>query len=140
MSNAALLFALIAGGAGGGGGDTQIVTVAQDNQEFIIYRGYATTLFTGAFGSIADGTFNPKGGAAILDLYWSAFSGGNQIHFRIAGTHANDGWTTMTINGVPIARSSMSFDNPGGDSRWIFTGSIANPFTGVGTNTSVVFT
>lgn len=122
------------GGGGGGGLDTEIVTVG----EFIfgvdiLLIGYSPAISGSA---INDGKFTPKGGATISGIYFDAVAG--VLSFTLEGVHTNAGWTTMTIGSRSYSRTAATFSNSF-DTSWQWFGSV-NPFSGVGTNTTVVFT
>jgi hypothetical protein len=115
--------------------DTQTVTVGFAGAPYASIYGFKS----GSCGSVSDGTFNPKSGAAISELS-CVVSYTNTVQFSLTGTYTNDGWTTMTIDGTPYTRASASFSNSGGSTVWTWsTGT--NPFgTTVGATKTVVFT
>lgn len=118
----------------GGTLDTQTVTVGEYIDKLNIYYGYSSSLI---FGSISDGTFNPKGGATILSLYYNASTG--YLFFELNGVQTNAGWTTMTIDGTAFTRASATFSNSGTTSWTWATGT--SPFgTTIGATKTVVFT
>lgn len=88
--------------------DTQTVTVGTYTIKTLTYYGYASAS-PSAFGSISDGTFNVKSGAAITSFYHQ--TSGNTITFGISGAHTNAGWTTLNIAGTNLTRASATFSN-----------------------------
>lgn len=118
----------------GGGLDIQVVTaglvgVAPDRS-----RGF----ISGGFGSIADGTSNIYGGAAILELYHNETTG--LVNFKVTGTVANSGWTTLSVDGaaaVTLSRTAATYSNPSGNSLWAWT--TGNPFGTTGAVRNVTF-
>jgi hypothetical protein len=112
--------------------DTQTVTVGALYSKFGSNFGY----YSGSYGSISDGTFNPKGGATIIELDYSDFG---FVAFTLNGTQTNAGWTTMNIAGTTYSRASATFSS-GGTTSWTW-GSATNPFgTTVGATKVVTFT
>ena len=104
--------------------DTQTVTIST-----VTVRGYLSVGYKvapHAIGSISDGTSNLYSGAAIRQLYW--FDTNNRLHFSVAGTHANSGWTTMALNGTNYARTSASHTQSGGNTSWGWNSVTSNPF------------
>ena len=102
-----------------------------------------SSLFTGwssgfSMGSISDGTFNPKGNASIYGLYYdSTFY---QLYFQLVGSPlTNADWTTMKVGSTSYSRSAATFSSTGGYTSWMWS-SGGDPFTAVGTDTTVVFT
>ena len=104
--------------------DTQTVTVGSRYiYMFGTYLGYSSgggASWTGAFGSISDGTADWAGGALIDELYIapSGFAGGWVLTLR--GTHPNSGFDTATIAGVEYSRSSAVFSQHSGGTSWTF--------------------
>ena len=94
--------------------DIQYVTVGYDfgTQYGGPHYGYADSSPSSPaiFGSISDGTSNLYSGANIQALYSSYLPGTDSwiVFFRIAGLHANSGWTTMNANGNIFTRASGS--------------------------------
>jgi len=91
--------------------DTQYVTVGYDvgTEYGGPHYGYSTG--TPSLGSISDGTSNVYSGANINALYSSYLPGTDSwiVFWRIAGLHANSGWTTMNIDGNIFTRASGSY-------------------------------
>lgn len=119
--------------------DTQTVTVGTVVPSLYNARLYG---WCNTAGSISDGSFNPKSNTSIVFLAWAgAWSNGtveNEVTFTISGTHSNSGFTTMTVGSTAFNRSSASFSQSGGNTKWVWsTGT--NPFGTSGTKT-VVFT
>jgi hypothetical protein len=117
--------------------DTQTVTVGIFSTAGGFGTGYG--FLSGSGGSISDGTFNPKGGAAINGLYFSTVSGFTSLVFSLGSSQTNDGWTTMTVSGVSYDRASASYTS-GNPTSWTWSGG-ANPFgTTVGATVVATFT
>lgn len=115
--------------------DIQTVTVGIFFDGFGTFTGYATAYGT---GGISDGTFNPKGGASIYGLYHDNTLA--QVYFQLVGSPlTNDGWTTIKIGSTSYSRSAATFSSTGGYTSWVWS-SGGDPFTAVGTDTTVVFT
>lgn len=113
--------------------DTQTVTVGTYIDKYNYASGYSTFL---GIGAVSDGSFNPKGGAAIQVLMHN----NGTVFFQIQGNQTNAGWTTMTVAGTPYTRASASFTTTTGGSAyasWSWT-SATNPF--VGATVQAVFT
>ena len=123
--------------------DTQTVTVgARYIYMFGTYAGYSSgggVSWTGAFGSISDGTADWAGGAIIDDLYRSPFGG---WLLTLRGAHPNSGFEKVTIQGVDYQRSSATYSQQIGSSGqiegtyWSFP--TGTPFNVTG-NIDVVF-
>lgn len=114
--------------------DTQTVTVSVFNPSgFGLAYGFVTGI-----GSIADGTFNPKGGATITALYCDTAFGANAVVFSLGSSQTNDGWSTMTVSGVTYNRADASY-TPGSPTSWAWN-SATNPFgTTVGATVAATF-
>ena len=116
--------------------DTQTVLVGSYSDEFQAVTGFSAYYF---IGSISDGTFNPKGGAAIHNLYYDSASAA--VIFELVGSPlTNADWTTMKIGSTSFNRSAGTFSSTSGFTSWYWTLIATNPFTGDGTNTLIVFT
>jgi len=109
--------------------DTQTVIIGSRNDYGYVSTGYKGTGVT--TGSITDGTSNLYSGAAINDLYHQTTS--SRIYFRVAGSRANSGWTTMKINGVSFARTSASYLANSSATVWQWNSISSNPFGSSGT-------
>lgn len=118
---------------GGGGGDSETMIVGNTVTEFFSLYGY----LQGNFGSLSDGAFAPKGGAQIVNLYWST---GDSLHFTILGTHSNDDWTSLAFNGRTFNRSAATFAQTGAATVWTWSGVGGYPFVSVGASMTVTFT
>lgn len=123
--------------------DTQTVTVGETILVFYgtTYNGYG---YTGADGSVSDGTCNFKSGASIYQLSYQDTNGtsNKKVFFEITGNHANSGFTTMSVAGTNFARTSSTYSYASGTNRtrwyWNVT---SNPFgTTVGATKTVVWT
>lgn len=105
--------------------DSQVVTsgsASLGTDPYYNYYGYDSSI---SMGSIADGTSNLYGGAAINGLFFyeegSTAGGGytrREINLVIAGTQANSGWSTMTIGTTTYNRTEAVFATAGGESTW----------------------
>ena len=122
-------------GAGGGVIDTQTVTVGYKHTGSDDAWGYRS----GSMGSISDGTFNPKGGATITELYYGTSFPLAFVSFTLNGSQTNDGWDAMTIAGTTYTRASATFSNSSTTSwTWLVA---SNPFgTTVGATVVATFT
>ena len=129
--------------------DTQVVTVGYCQGHQYVPSGYGlvSTDFFGVgncAGSASDGTSNILNGATISDLYWD--NRANTITFRArtgTATHANSGFTTMTIAGTAYQRSAANFLNSttSGYTNWVWPNQTYNPFgTTTGATKTVVWT
>ena len=125
------IFAVIAASGSAPILDTQTVTVSVFNPSgFGLAYGFVTGI-----GSIADGTFNPKGGATITALYCDTAFGGNAVVFSLGSSQTNDGWNAVNIAGVTYDRASASY-TPGSPTSWTWS-SATNPFGTTGGATVV---
>lgn len=118
--------------------DTQTVTTGSSGIAPNRVRGF----FSGAWGSIADGTSNLYSGAAILVLEWeeNGAGGAEQIVFKLTGVVSNSGWDTLTIDGATtLLRSAATFTTPGGNSQWVWGGGQPNVFGAASSNHTCVF-
>lgn len=104
--------------------DTQTVTVGIFSTGGGFGTGYG--FLSGSGGSVSDGTFNPKGGAAITALYFNTIAGSTTIVFTLNGSQTNDGWTTMTVSGITYDRASASYTS-GTSTSWVWS-TATNPF------------
>lgn len=120
--------------------DTQTVTVGRyyDGTAYVPTDNYGFSLtFGGGFGSISDGTLSLTGNTTIKDIRWNNLV--PEIYLQLSAIVPNSGWTTMTIAGSALSRSSASFSQSSGITTWKWTS--ANLFgTTVGATKSVVFT
>jgi len=98
--------------------DTQTVTVGIVNFGGPTFYGYSFGV-----GSISDGTFNPAGGATILNFYYTT---AGSVIFTLSGVRANSGWTSVDIAGTTYTRTSATFTNSS-NTIWTWT-SATNPF------------
>ena len=112
--------------------DTQTVTVGfQSFSNGIIERtGYLSGY--SAIGSVSDGTSNVYSGAAVLELAHLS-PPYRRVYFRLAGSRANSGWTTMKINGISLARTSASYSANSSRTTWIWASISSSPFGSSGT-------
>ena len=117
------IFAVIAG-SGGTTPDTQTVTVGTFSTSGGVGTGYG--FLNGSGGSVSDGTFNPKGGAAITALYFNTVAGFTSLVFSLGSSQTNDGWTTMTVSGINYDRASATYTS-GTPTSWTWS-SVSNPF------------
>jgi hypothetical protein len=120
--------------------DTQTVTVnyAAATQYVPAIAGFYNISGTDV-GSVSDGTCNFKSGATYRRLQWTSQ---NFVFFALNGSHANSGWTTMSIAGTNFSRTSASFQVINStETRWTWSSISTNPFgTTTGATKSVVFT
>jgi len=108
--------------------DTQTVIIGSRNDFGYISTGYRGTSST--TGSITDGTSNVYSGAAINDIYHQSLV--NKLYFRLAGSRANSGWTTMKINGISFTRASASYSSSS-TTTWQWSSVTSQPFGSSGT-------
>ena len=108
--------------------DTQTVVIGSRNDYGYISTGYRGTSST--TGSITDGTSNVYSGAAINDIYHQSTV--NKLYFRLAGSRANSGWTTMKINGISFTRASASYSSSS-TTTWQWSSVTSHPFGSSGT-------
>lgn len=96
-------------------------------------------LGSGATGSVSDGTCNFKSGATYRRLQWNS---NNILMFALNGSHANSGWTTMTIGSTSYSRSSAGFTQISTtEARWEWASISTNPYgTTTGATRTVTFT
>ena len=119
--------------------DSQTVTVG--NLSFVLYG----TMFnnhgftSGSMGAISDGTCNFKSGATITDLSYDDLNGNTAkaVVFKLSGTHANSGFTTMSLAGTNYARTSATFSTVSNVTSWVWT-TTTNPFGTTAGATKVV--
>ena len=107
--------------------------------------GFSPPVFAGfsdVIGSrtITNGEVVAFGGNGVRDLHWQAST--DEITFAVYGTHQNEGWDYITINGTNYNRSSASFSVFGVTSttgttnypkggiytRWVWSGVSSFPF------------
>jgi len=135
--------------------DTQTVTVGYKAPAQYVPGGYGV-LEGGLFsntppkiaGSISDGTTNVKNGFRITALRWEPVTGsvGTLSWTILCGLSvvANNGFTTMTVNGNNFARSTAGFmllnsAATTGIARWDWP-NVANPFgTTIGASRTVTW-
>jgi hypothetical protein len=109
--------------AGSGGSiysGSATVTVGQYVDVSFTIWGYANVLA----GSVTPATWGGTGGN-FLQLCWFD-AGVDFVSFKVNGVFPNEGWTTMTIGGVPFTRASGSYSNDGVDTTWTWI--TTNPF------------
>tara|TARA_X000001382_G_C3176043_1_gene181006 strand:+ start:1402 stop:1908 length:507 start_codon:yes stop_codon:yes gene_type:complete len=111
--------------------DTQTVTVGSTVLFGATWSGYTSTFPT--FGSISDGTSNIYSGATIEQIY--KIGTNNRLYFTVDGTHANSGWTTMTIGSSSYTRTSAIHSQSSGNTYWYWNIGSAEPFGTSGTKT-----
>ena len=164
VSNSGLVGAAGGSGSGGGGGnlDSQAVTVGSYQQNnsggsgvpssATVYEGFFVQWGTSTtYGSISDGTSNVYSGAAVeaVKYSWTTVFGVSNLFLTITGTHANSGWTTLTIGSTAYLRTNAQFgQNTGlfpGAASWYWslssdTTGANSPFGADGTTTTCVFT
>ena len=123
--------------------DVQTVTVGTASSGTLTWWGYNGTSF--AHGSVSDGTSNMYSGSsyAAIDSFTDSSVGGYGYTtlLYVVGSHANSGWTTMTIDGVAFNRTAASFTQASTTS-WTWTSATTNsPFgSTIGATKQVVFT
>ncbi len=120
---------------GGSGSDTQTVTVGGDGAAPTQdrRRGFSNA----GFGSINDGTSNIYSGATIGDLYWDESSGFGFYQLTIYGA-PNSGWSTMTIGGTSLSRTSATYTS--GTWQWSTFHTVSNQaFGSIGNVVTVLF-
>lgn len=112
-------------------------------ESVVVTAGSATIFYntwTGAqyfispsFGTLSDSTFSPKS-TTYAGLYHITNS--NTLNFRIDGSHANNGWTSITFGSSTYTRASANYSQTGGDTLWYWGSVTSSPFTS-GSNTTV---
>lgn len=116
--------------------DTQTVTTGGSGLPGFAFRGYS-----GAIGSIADGTSNIYSGAAIQEIQWDEASA--TVTLSVAGTVANSGWTTMSVAGELFTRSLAAFSTFSGSFtywEWARTYTVSTqPFGAAGATRTVTW-
>jgi len=119
--------------------DTQTVTVGL----WVISNIYFNTNYYGyrqspSTGSISDGTLGVASNRTIAQFSWNGLTG---LGLFLSGSASNSGWTTVTINGIALSRSSATFSTVSGNSRWLWMSQTTNPFgTTVGATKQAAFT
>jgi hypothetical protein len=119
--------------------DTQTVTVGA----WAIANIYFSTAYYGyrqspSNGAISDGTLNVASNRTIAGFSWNGIT---NLGLFLSGSASNSGWTTVTINGIALSRSSATFSTVSGNSRWLWNTQTTNPFgTTVGATKQAVFT
>jgi len=111
--------------------DTQTVTVGL----WVISNIYFNTNYYGyrqssSSGAISDGTLNVASNRTIAEFSWNGVTG---LGLYLSGSASNSGWTTVTINGTALSRSSATFSTVSGNSRWLWMSQTTNPFGTSGT-------
>ncbi len=89
---------------------------------------FTTWGFSGALaGSVTPTTWAGTGGN-FVQLNW--FDSANDfVSFVVVGVFPNEGWTTMTVGGVPFTRTSANYSNDGTNTQWLWiTPSPPNPY------------
>lgn len=112
--------------------DTETVTVGQLTSKFFTQYGFGTGI---PGDGISNGLFAPKSNAAIQELYWVSLG---SLVFTIAGVQTNAGWSSMKVGSTTFLRSAATFSQTEDTTSWTWSAG-SNPFSGVGTNTTVVF-
>ena len=96
------------------------------------YYGFSVNdIFAPDIGSLSDNTIDNLGGVECIGLYWqtSGISGSDAVILKVDGTVTNSGFTTLTVNGVDFARTSVSSFISSTVSTWRWdTADGANPF------------
>ena len=119
--------------------DTQTITVGA----WAIANIYFSTAYYGyrqspSNGAISDGTLNVASNRTIAGFSWNGIT---NLGLFLSGSASNSGWTTVTINGIALSRSSATFSTVSGNSRWLWNTQTTNPFgTTVGATKQAVFT
>tara|TARA_R110002096_G_scaffold104389_1_gene230025 strand:- start:513 stop:1136 length:624 start_codon:yes stop_codon:yes gene_type:complete len=111
-------------------------TRTNPNQTYTNYYGWSASTLEN-IGSIADGTFNVKGGYTIRNLFLNKSTANTTLHnklsFEVSGTHANSQWTTLTITKGSttwtFSRASATFNQYTGFVRWRWTDSTGTVLT-----------
>jgi len=121
--------------AGSGGSiytGSATVTVGQYVDASFTIWGYANVLA----GSVTPTTWANTGGF-IGQLCWFD-AGVDFVTFKVNAVFPNEGWTTMTIGGVPFTRASASYSNDGTDTTWTWI--TTNPFgTTIGATRAIIW-
>jgi hypothetical protein len=90
---------------------------------FVSAGGFSSYGFsTGGQGSITPTTWTSSG--ASFSVLKDVYSSGSPawLDFTVAGTFPNSGWSTLTIGGTTLNRTSASYSSGGGSTSWIFYG------------------
>jgi len=116
-------------------GEVQTVTVGS----WVVSNIYFSTFYYGfdlspPRGAISDGTLGVASNRTIAEFSWNTLTG---LGLYLSGSASNSGWTTVTINGTAISRSSATFSTVSGNSRWLWMSQTTNPFGTSGTKQAV---
>lgn len=120
--------------------DSQTVTVGYKAADQYVPALYGFDNWLWMKGSCSDGTSNIYSGGGIVSLNWS---GSGNMQFGMAGTRANSGWTTMTVNGVNFPRAYGTYSTSGSGSSartfWNWSTSTNSYGTTVGATKTVTW-
>lgn len=125
--------------------DTQSVYVGQTTISDGKTYWDTVTGYSGQYGigSISDGTSNVYGGASFFGIYhYSSYPTANYLdglYLYITGTLADTGWTSMKIGTTIYSRANCFSSTGSGRTYWVWPGTQSNPFSAVGSNTTVTF-
>lgn len=116
-------------------GEVQTVTVGS----WFVANIYFTVQYYGfdlspPRGAISDGTLGVASNRTIAEFSWNPITG---VSLVLSGSASNSGWTTVTINGTALSRSSATFSTVSGNSRWLWMSQTTNPFGTSGTKQAV---
>lgn len=116
--------------------DTQTITCGTDFTGPGTYvAGFLVDYFgTGSnLGVISDGISNIYSGAPITGLFVDTAT--PIVQFRLQGSRANSGWTTMNISGTAgsfnYTRSAAAYSSNSTVTSWTWGGGLATDFTGL---------
>jgi len=122
----------LAGASGSIYAGSATVTVGQYIDASYTIWGYANALA----GSVVPATW-ANTGANFTQLCWFD-AGVDFVTLKIIGVFPNEGWTTMSVGGVPFTRASANYSNDGTNSTWTWIA--ANPFgTTIGATRAVIW-
>lgn len=125
--------------------DTQSVyvgqtTVSDGKTYFDSVTGYSGQY---GIGSISDGTSNVYGGATFYGIYhYSSYpvnASLDGLYLYINGILPSTGWNTMKIGTTIYSRANCFSSTGSGRTYWVWPGTQSNPFSAVGSNTTVTF-
>ena len=116
-------------------GEVQTVTVGSWSVANIYFSvAYYGFDLSPSRGAISDGTLGVASNRAIAEFSWNGIT---KLGLYLSGSASNSGWTTVTINGTALSRSSATFSTVSGNSRWLWMSQTTNPFGTSGTKQAV---
>lgn len=101
------------------------------------YYGYGTGNLI--YGSISSDSLQLWEDGVIVSLSWTDYF--QQILLHVTATNpANSGFTTMKIGSTSFTRTAASYNNYTTSHSWAWNSITTNPFSAVGTNTTIDWT